>query len=383
MERKIIFLTGTRADFGKIKPLVKVTQDQSDFEVHLFVTGMHMNPKYGYTVHEVKKSGVLNIYRYINGKDGDTLDETLKNTISGFGQFVRMEKPDLIVVHGDRVEALAGALVGSLNNVPVAHIEGGEVSGTIDEHIRHAVSKLSHLHFVANNLAKKRLMQLGEKEDSIYVIGSPDIDIMCSKSLPTIDEVKKRYDFKFDSYGLFTFHPVTTEIETLRSQVNQVSEALIESDLQYIGVFPNNDPGTDIVLDVLKEKLFDSDKFKFYPSIRFEYFLTMIKNASFVIGNSSVGIREAPFYGVNSINIGTRQNNRDAHSNITTIYHAPSESKAILDTIGKISVSREDGKKANNTEHFGAGDSGDKFRSILESKKFWSVDLQKQFCDIL
>jgi UDP-N-acetylglucosamine 2-epimerase (hydrolysing) len=124
-KRKLVFLTGTRADFGKIKPLITAAQQLSHCETHIFVTGMHMNPKYGHTVHEVKKCGFPNIYCYINGKDGDTLDEILTNTISGFAQFIRMEQPDMIIVHGDRVEALAGALVGSLNNTLVAHIEGG------------------------------------------------------------------------------------------------------------------------------------------------------------------------------------------------------------------------------------------------------------------
>mgnify|MGYP003536605101 CR=1 FL=1 len=143
--KKIVFLTGTRADFGKLKSLMSISQNSKDFDVHLFVTGMHMNSLYGYTVDEIEKAGFKNIYKYINHDSIEYMDRTLAKTIEGFSQFIKQISPDLIIVHGDRVEALAGAIVGSLNNILVAHIEGGEVSGTIDELIRHSVTKMSHM----------------------------------------------------------------------------------------------------------------------------------------------------------------------------------------------------------------------------------------------
>lgn len=185
-KKKLIFLTGTRADFGKLKSLIKVTQQSDVFDVHIFVTGMHLDEKYGYTVNEVYKSGFKNIHKFVNHKGVTSMDETLAKTIQGFSKFVKKQKPDLIIVHGDRVEALAGAIVGSLNNFLVAHIEGGEVSGTIDELIRHSVSKLSHVHLVSNPKAKKRLVQMGELKSSVYVIGSPDLDLMNPEFLPTL-----------------------------------------------------------------------------------------------------------------------------------------------------------------------------------------------------
>ena len=189
--KKIVFLTGTRADFGKLKSLIAITSKNRRFEVHIFVTGMHMNPKYGRTVNEIEKCGYKNIFTYYNHMDYDSMDVVLSKTINGFSSFVKDIRPDLIVVHGDRVETLAGAIVGALNNILTAHIEGGEVSGTIDELIRHSVSKLSHLHFVSNSIAKKRLIQMGELPKSIFEIGSPDIDILLSSKLPSINEVKK------------------------------------------------------------------------------------------------------------------------------------------------------------------------------------------------
>jgi UDP-N-acetylglucosamine 2-epimerase (hydrolysing) len=203
--KKLLYLTGTRADFGKLKPLI--TESKKRYDVSIFATGMHMLDKYGMTCHEISKAG-FEYYPYIN-QDGNTpMDMVLKNTIEGLSYYLKEHPTDLLIIHGDRVEALAGACVGALNNVLVAHIEGGEVSGTIDESIRHAVSKLSHIHFVANNEAKKRLEQMGET--NIFVIGSPDIDIMLGE-LPTLEEVKEKYDITFSEYAICIYHPVTTE----------------------------------------------------------------------------------------------------------------------------------------------------------------------------
>jgi UDP-N-acetylglucosamine 2-epimerase (hydrolysing) len=196
-KKRIVFLTGTRADFGKIKSLIKITQKSKLFDVHIFATGMHMIAKYGKTIIEIEKSGFKNIYPFINHDDIDHMDRNLAKTIDGFSHYILEIKPDLIVVHGDRIEAMAGAIVGSLNNILVTHIEGGEISGTIDELIRHSISKLSHIHLTSNEQAKKRLIQMGEDRNCIFNIGSPDLDVMNSKNLPTLKVVKKYYEIDF------------------------------------------------------------------------------------------------------------------------------------------------------------------------------------------
>ena len=307
--KKIIFLTGTRADFGKLKSLISIIQKDKSFEVFLFVTGMHMLSKYGNTYVEIEKSGFHNIHKFVNQNEGDSMDRILSKTINGFSDYVSKISPDFIVIHGDRIEAMAGAIVGSLNNILTGHVEGGEVSGTIDEIIRHSVSKLSNTHFVANKEAKKRLLQLGEKESCVHIIGSPDIDIMNSSNLPSLNEVKKRYDIFFDKYAIIIYHSVTTELNDIKRQVNDLVEKVIDSTLNFVVIYPNNDPGSEIILEDYK-KFDDNNRFKIFPSMRFEYFLTLLKNSMFIIGNSSAGIREAPHFGVPSIDIGTRQNGR-------------------------------------------------------------------------
>lgn len=373
--KKIVFLTGTRADFGKLKSLMKITQGSQLFEVHIFVTGMHMISRYGKTVNEIYKSGFHNIYEFKNHTNKDHMDRNLAKTISGFSRYIQELQPDLIVIHGDRIETLAGAIVGSLNNILVAHIEGGELSGTIDELIRHSVSKLSHIHLVSNKEAGQRLLQMGEDKNSIFNIGSPDLDVIHSNELPELEFVKNYYNIVYDEYAIVIFHSVTTEIDLLSSEIKTFVDSLMESEKNYIVVYPNNDLGSEIILHeynrIKKEK-----KFKIFPSLRFEYFLVLLKNAQFIIGNSSAGLREAPYYNIATINIGNRQKNRVKSKNIVNI---ACEKELILKQIELIS-----NKKIKNKDvYFGEGNSDKLFFQLLQEDRIWQIPHQKQFLDIL
>ena len=370
--KKIVFLTGTRADFGKIKSLIEIVRNTGLFEVHIFVTGMHMDTKYGYTVKEIEKCGYDNIYKYINHDREASMDITLSRTIEGFANYIRLIQPNLIVVHGDRIEALAGATVGALNNILVAHIEGGELSGTVDELIRHAVSKLSHAHFVANEEAKIRLCQMGEREETICVIGSPDMDAMLSDNLPSIEDVKNHYEIPFNNYAISLFHPVTTEVDEMDIYSENYFTALENSDLNYVIIFPNNDKGCDFILSKIK-RLYNNPKFKIFPSVRFEAFLVLMKYASFITGNSSAGIREAPYYGIPTVNVGTRQNGRTENEDIIhTDYSVDSIEEALAEACNK---------KVLPKHLFGEGKSDEKFLEVLQSKSFWNISKQKLFAE--
>ncbi|MBN7817556.1 UDP-N-acetylglucosamine 2-epimerase [Algoriphagus pacificus] len=373
MIKKIVFLTGTRADFGKLKSLIEITRKDSFFEVHIFVTGMHMLKEYGYTLIEVEKCGYSNIHTFVNHTHETTMDLSLAKTIQGFSELINKIKPDLIVVHGDRIEAMAGAIVGALNNITVAHIEGGEVSGTIDELIRHSVSKMSHTHFVSNQQAKNRLIQMGELPESIFVIGSPDVDLMLSENLPDIKKVKSYYDIEFEDYGIAMFHPVTTEFDSMDTYAAEFVDALLESDQKFVVIYPNNDLGSASILNAYQRLLGDS-RFKIFPSIRFEYFLTLLKNAKLMVGNSSAGIREAPYYGIPVVNIGTRQQNRAMHADIINCGYSSAEIREAIEKCKGLSFEKED--------LFGEGKSDILFLESLKSADFWEVDRQKRFIDL-
>jgi len=371
--KKVLFLTSTRADFGKLKSLMKALTQEEGFDVHIFVTGMHVFPKYGNTGNEIEKSGFKNVYYYINQRPNDSLDAILANTVRGLGDYLDLFKPDMIVVHGDRTEALAAAISGALNNFLVAHIEGGEVSGTIDESIRHSISKLAHVHFTANEDAKKRLIRMGEDKSNIYVIGSPDIDLMLSNNLPSLELAKKHYEVFFDKqYALFTYHPVTTSLRNLFNNFQEVMSAVCASEKNYIMIYPNNDPGAEIIIEELEFHR-NNSRFRIFPTIRFEYFLTFLKNCEFIIGNSSAGIREAPIYSVPSINIGNRQKNRFLCETIINVHESKKE---ILDAIDRVPQI-----KRVSSNHFGDGRSTEKFISILKKSTIWNTKLQKHFVD--
>jgi UDP-N-acetylglucosamine 2-epimerase (hydrolysing) len=374
VRKNIVFLSGTRADFGKIRSLLDILQNSTEFEAHIFVTGMHMLRKYGYTCREIERRGYKNIYQYINQNYSDTMDSVLAKTIAGLSDYVKEIQPDMLVVHGDRVEALAGAIVGSLNNILVAHIEGGEVSGTIDDLIRHSVSKLSHLHFVTNERAKQRLIQLGEIDKNIYPIGSPDVDSLFSPDLPSLDEVKNWYGIPFEKYSILLYHPVTTEVHDVERQIHELVNAVVDSEKNYVVIYPNNDSGSERIINEYGRIEKNTLSFKVYPSMRFDYFLTLLKNAEFIIGNSSSALMEAPYYGVPAINIGTRQANR---ANLPSVINCFSEFAAIKNAIASVAVLPRE-----PIQHFGEGDSSKKFFAILQSEQLWEINKQKTFVDM-
>lgn len=371
--KKLLFLTGTRADFGKLKPLMQHIEESSIHELHVLITGMHMMPLYGSTYLEVKRQGFANTYFSANQYVNEPMPAIVANSITIITRLVDSIKPDMIVVHGDRVESLAGAIVGALHHIHVCHIEGGELSGTIDDSIRHAITKLAHIHMVANDEAKQRLIQMGENANSIFVIGSPDLDVMTSKGLPSLDKVKKHYDINYNNYAIVLFHPVTSELQKISEHANNLFKALYYSNKNYIVIYPNNDTGSqDIIHQIHQYQHYD--KFKSFPSVNFESFLTLLKHTDFIIGNSSAGVREAPFYGITSINIGSRQDDRyEGNSVINCSY----DIEDIHNAIKKVADC-----PVIKTSWFGDGNSTELFSQCISSPELWQISVQKAFVDL-
>jgi len=373
--KSILFITGTRADYGKIKSLILEIQKSKKFKTYLFITGMHNLTKYGNTKNEMLKDKIKNCHIFNNINPKASMDIVLANTIRGLNKFLSKNNIDLITVHGDRVESLAGAICGCLNNIKVAHIEGGEISGTVDEILRHSISKLSHIHFVTNKIAKNRLLQMGENKKNIFVIGSPDVDIILKKQI-NISLVKKKYNIKFENYAICLFHPVTTEISKIEYQINSLFEVLLKSKFNYVIILPNNDSGSNIILNKIsyykKKKL---KNFKVLRSMRFEYYLSLLKNSNFIIGNSSSGITEAPYYGIPTIDLGSRQKNR---AKIRSVFSVNSFKKSTV----LINKFKKKEIKFQTLKYFGTGNSHKKFLNILNRKRIWSIKNQKQFIQL-
>ena len=370
---KVVFLTGTRADYGKIKPLINILSNNKGFDVSIVVCGMHLLEKYGNTYLEVEKDNLAKIYKiYHESYIDNDIAYAVSNNTQKVSELITELETDLLIIHGDRAEALSGAIAALSKNIIIGHIEGGEVSGTIDEMFRHAISKLSHIHFVSNTKARERLLKMGEIKRNIHIIGSPDLDVMISE-LPKINNVKRRYDINFDSYGILLFHPVTTELVNLRDETSEICKAILQSKKDFIVIFPNNDPGSEIIIGSYKTFFEGIENIKVLPSMRFEYFLSLLKHSEFILGNSSCGVREAPFYGLPSINLGTRQNMR---ANSKSILNINCNEEAILNAIEKCPTINEP-----VSNEFGDGKSAEKFLKVLQEINLKDISVQKSIDD--
>lgn len=371
MPRSVLFVTGTRADFGKLEPLAVAARD-AGFNVSFFVTGMHLLARYGMTKLEVHKMQGVQVHEFLNQRPGDPQDTILAKTVTGFSDFVKENAPDLVVIHGDRVEALACALVCATNYIRCAHVEGGEVSGTIDEIYRHCNSKLASHHFVSSSDAAGRVMALGEAANNIHAIGSPELDFHAGASGVSIKEVTERYDIQFADFGICIFHPVTSETDTMAVQASALFDALIESGKCFVVIAPNNDPGSAAIFAAIDQ--LPLDRFRVLPSMRFGHFSELMKNAKVMVGNSSAGVREAPFIGLPSLDIGSRQTNRAK---------SPSVFFADADDNGAISdfLAQQWGQSYPRHDAFGGGRASDRFVAVLQTDSFWHGSLQKTFHD--
>jgi UDP-N-acetylglucosamine 2-epimerase (hydrolysing) len=364
-------VTGTRADFGKIEPLARVVAD-AGFGVSFFITGMHMMARYGETRLEVKRFQGAEFFEFVNQREGDGLDFILAKTVTGFSDFVHEHRPDLVVIHGDRVEALAASIVCALRYIPSAHIEGGEVSGTIDESIRHCNSKLCAAHFVSSEFARQRVMSLGEPPERIFVVGSPELDMHARPSGVAFVDVLAYYKIPFKDFGVVIFHPVVSESETMGVQAAALFSALNQSGRNFVVIAPNNDPGTQQIFSEIAK--LPADRFRLLPSMRFAYFSELLKNAAVFIGNSSVGVREAPFLGLPSLNIGTRQHNRAESDSVS---HANAFDKEAVHRFIEIHWA----KRMAPSYEYGSGRAATRFLEVLTSEPFWALPKQKVFTD--
>jgi len=367
--KKLLFITGTRADFGKLEPLASSAR-LAGFKIYFFVTGMHLLEKYGLTSIEVSRMKKIKRFEFINQMEGDPQDKILSRTITGISEYVGRLKPDLVLIHGDRIEAVAASLVCATNNIRSAHIEGGEVSGTIDEVYRHCNTKLCTVHFVSSKSAKNRVTKLGEHPDRIFVLGSPELDAHKKRNTISLHEVLSYYDIQWDKYGIFIFHSVTSELESLKKEIQICCDALKKLKKNFVVISPNNDPGCEIIFKNIGK--LPGSHFKQIPSMRFSYFSTLLKNSQIIVGNSSVGVREAPFLGIPSINIGSRQFRRAEAKSIKNVDVFKNKN---LDKL----VESLWGKRFSTDNSFGTGQSAKKFTKILKDKKIWKLNLQKAF----
>jgi UDP-N-acetylglucosamine 2-epimerase (hydrolysing) len=371
--RRIIGVTGTRADFGKMRDVYRSLQDHPDVDFSLVVTGMHLLRRYGYTLVEIERAGLRTLHHVPNQVEDEPMALVLANSIGSITRLLLAEAADMVVVHGDRVEALAGALAGSLTNTRVAHVEGGELSGTIDDSIRHSLTKHAHVHFVANDQARTRVLQLGEAEERVLVVGSPEADALAAAFRADLGPVQEHYGTPDPPYGVLVMHPVTTEPEHNRAHAEAVVDGVLASGGSWVVIDPNNDEGTHDVRGAL-ERLDGRPGVVRLPSMRFAAYLTLMRHADVVVGNSSSGVREAPVLGTRSVDVGSRQSNRTSAASVTGV---PPEAGAVA---AAIAASRRAGR-AEPERLFGHAGAAERIAAALVSPQVWALPLQKRFVD--
>ncbi|GGB43509.1 UDP-N-acetylglucosamine 2-epimerase [Fictibacillus barbaricus] len=319
---KITVVTGTRADYGIYYPVLKRLESEPVFHVNLLVTGMHLSPQYGMTVQEIEKDGfeiLGKVDMLLQGDSDANMSKGIGIGLLGMTQLLEQARPDLLIVLGDRGEMLAASIAAAHLNIPIAHFHGGEVSGSIDESVRHSISKFSHIHFPATEKSAERLRKMGEDEWRVYPVGAPRIETIQNAELKSWSTVKDIYSLKAeDDFILLVFHPVTTEIEGIEDQVKDVLEAVEKTGKSVVCIMPNSDAGTEHILRIYKQYQ-NHSSFDFVTNFQHLDYLTVLKQCAALVGNSSSGIIEAASFSKPVLNIGSRQNGRERSGNVIDV----------------------------------------------------------------
>lgn len=332
MKRKICVVITARASYARIKTVLEAIKRHSELELQLVIGASALLERYGSVIDVIRKDGFdpdAIVYMVV---EGENLVTTAKSTGLGLVELATIFdnlKPDVVMSVADRYETIATAIAASYLNIPLAHVQGGEVTGSIDEKVRHAVTKLSNFHFVANRKAAERVIRMGEDENLVFVTGCPSVDLaarVLSKNHDGYNPFDKYFGVghKFDpgqGYLVVMQHPVTTEYENALSQIQETLEAINSLAYPTFWFWPNVDAGSDYVSKGIRHfrETHDVPFLYFFKNLPAEDFLRLLINSKCLIGNSSVGIREASYLGVPVVNIGNRQIGRDRGTNVTDV----------------------------------------------------------------
>lgn len=306
--RKIALVTSTRAEYGIMSRIIDLLENDKDIDFKLIVTGMHLSEKFGMTVHEI----TYPIAEEIDIEIEKAPSHSLALTVEKFSECFKRIKPDLVVILGDRYEILGIAISAMLNNIPIAHLYGGDTTeGAIDEAIRHSITKMSHLHFTSCEEYRNRVIQLGEHPDRVFNFGAPGVENITKIPLMKKEELEKSLNMKFGEKNiLVTFHPVTLEGH-VKEQFQELLDALSElSNTNLIITCPNSDEGNEYIFELIEKFKKNHSNTYVYKSLGLKRYLSCMQFVDMVVGNSSSGIYEVPLFKIPTINIGNRQKGR-------------------------------------------------------------------------
>lgn len=385
MKKKISILTATRAEYGLLKPIIEKLNKEPNFDVHVVVTGAHLSPEFGLTYREIEKDGITidqKIEMLLSSDTPAGISKSMGLAMISFADYFEKLIPDMLIVLGDRYETLAVATVAMNQRIPIAHLHGGETTeGAIDESIRHAITKLSYLHFTSAEEYRNRVIQLGENPERVFCVGAVGIENILNEKLMSKFEIAESISFELNKpYAMVTFHPVTLEENKSEEQIKALLEVCgIYKNMKFIFTKANADASGRIINRKIDEFVEKNDNAIVFTSLGMVRYLSALKYCTMVIGNSSSGLLEAPSFGIPTINIGDRQKGRlQANSVINCEPIKEDIEKAI-----QLALSEEFKDKAKNTINpYGDGKTSckvvEKIKDFLINDK---VNLKKKFYD--
>jgi UDP-N-acetylglucosamine 2-epimerase (non-hydrolysing)/GDP/UDP-N,N'-diacetylbacillosamine 2-epimerase (hydrolysing) len=377
--KRVAAITGTRADYGIYKPVLRKIEENPRLSLSLIVVGMHLSDEFGYTVKEIEEDGfkIDKKIDVLHTKDTKAaMASSIGRCIIEIASTLEKINPDVLLILGDRSEMLAGAVVATYMCIPIAHIHGGELSGNVDEPVRHAITKLAHIHFTATKESAERIIRMGEEPWRVHVVGAPSLDTILNEALIEPKELAKRHNLDLSlPIILVVQHPVITEAEDAANQIRETLEAIVELGYQTVLIYPNADAGGRSMIEVIRRY----EKYPFiraFRSLTHKEYLSFMRIASVMVGNSSSGIIEAPSFGLPFVNIGTRQRERQRAENVIDVNYDKEEIKAAIQRALYDQEFRERVRKCKN--FYGDGKAGMRIANILSMIKIDKKLLEKR-----
>jgi UDP-N-acetylglucosamine 2-epimerase (non-hydrolysing)/GDP/UDP-N,N'-diacetylbacillosamine 2-epimerase (hydrolysing) len=379
--KKIAAVTGARSEYGILYPVLEAIKSRPELNLLLVVTGMHLSHEFGYTVKDIESDG-FDISAEVEMLPRDdtlrSMAESVGTGITGMAQAWERLEPDLIVVLGDRTEPLAAAMAGAYMNIPVAHIHGGDTAtgSNIDDSNRHAITKFAHVHFPATEKSEQRIINMGEEKWRVHRVGSPALDVILNEPLSSAVTLSRRLKLDLSRPPVMVVqHPVTTQVEDAAMQMRETLEAVVSTGHPIVVIYPNSDAGGRKMIEVIEEfeKLPTVSTFKSLP--RRDY-LSLMKVADVIAGNSSSGLVEAPSFGLPAINIGIRQKGRERGNNVIDVgYNRIEITEAIQRALTDRAFRDEISKRRNP---YGDGKAGQRIADVLCKLEITTELLQKR-----
>ncbi len=378
--KRVAIVTSTRAEYGLLSKLIKRVDADDVLDLDLIVTGTHLSPKHGYTIDDIRNDGVKISHEIPILDDDNTsygISVTMSNAMKGFAKSFNDDRPDMAVILGDRTEMLGVAAAALNEKIPIAHIHGGEITeGAVDDCIRHAITKMSYIHFTSTEIYRQRVIQMGEEPDRVFNVGALGVENILNQELMSEDEFRANTGILGGmNYVVVTFHPETLVDDTASAQVDELCSVMnARSDFFYLITGANSDVGGDIINDHLRMFANEHSNAIFVRNLGMKRYLSAVKYASFVMGNSSSGIIEAPTLGTPTINIGFRQKGRIHGQSVIDCDLKKDDILSAINAVLKLDV-------FGIHELYGNGKTSEKIVKIIKDTLNKSIEIKKAFYD--